>query len=219
MLEFFLLPENLPFSIALMLMLMIGAVEAIGLGIGAMDLDVAPEIEGTTPHLLGWLGVGRVPILILLVVILALFGMIGIGVQQLASGIIGAPLSPWLAAPVALAGALPLSGMAARALANIMPQDETTAIGRASLVGRRAVIVIGEARRGSPARGRVNDVHGQPHYVMIEPTADDEVLGTGATALLVRHENGIFYGLPDVNPLLSADDPPSTMINGGGLRA
>ncbi len=219
MLEFFLLPENLPFSIALMLMLMIGAVEAIGLGIGAMDLDVGPEIEGAAPHLLGWLGVGRVPILILLVVILALFGMIGIGIQELASAIWGGPLSPWFAAPAALAGALPLSGIAARGLANIMPQDETTAVGRASLVGRRAEIVVGEARRGSPARGRVNDVHGQPHYVMIEPTGDDEVLAAGATALLVRQDDGIFYGLPDVNPLLSAEDPQSATLRGGGLPA
>ena len=40
MLDFFLLPGNLPFSVALLVMLMIGAAEAVGLGLGAAHLDV-----------------------------------------------------------------------------------------------------------------------------------------------------------------------------------
>ena len=39
MFDFFLLPGNLPFSVALLVMLMIGAAEAIGLGAGAAHLD------------------------------------------------------------------------------------------------------------------------------------------------------------------------------------
>lgn len=216
MIEFFLLPENLPFSVALLVMLMIGAAEAIGLGGAAVHTDGHADIGGDGPDLLGWLGVGRVPLLIILVVLLALFGLIGIGFQEIAATLIGGPLSPWLAAPVALLVALPLTGICARGLALILPQDETTAIGLGSLVGRRAEIVIGEARRNSPARGRVRDVHGQTHYVMIEPTGDDEALPAGATVLLVRREGELFFGLPDVNPLLAAEEFPPALTGQGG---
>ena len=200
MIDFLLIPQTLPFSVALLLMVLIGIAEAIGIGASAAHIDAHADGGGDW---LGWLGVGRVPLLIVLVVLLALFGMIGIGLQQLAAGLLGAPLSPWLAAPAALAGALPLTGICARALAHVMPGDETTAVTLEHLVGKRAEIVVGEARRGSPARGRVRDVHGQAHYVMIEPTEENAVLKTGTTALLVRRDGELFIGLPDIDPLLS----------------
>lgn len=210
MFEFFLLAENLPFSVALLLMLMIGAAEALGLGAGAVHLDGHADLDSHGGDLLGWLGVGTVPLLVVLVVLLALFGLIGIGVQQAAESFLGAPLAPWLAAPAALAAALPLTGFCARGLARILPGDETTAVSLNNLVGKRAEIVVGEARRGSPARGRVRDYHGQVHYVMVEPTNDDEAIRAGSTALLVRREGDTFYGLPDVNPLLApVDDRPA----------
>lgn len=216
MIGFLLLAENLPFSVALLVMLLIGAAEAIGLGVGAIHLDGHVDAGADGGDLLGWLGIGQVPLLIVLVVLLALFGLIGIGIQQLAAALTGAALSPWLAAPAALVAALPLTGLCARGLARIMPHDETTAIGLGALLGRRAEIVIGEARRGSPARGRVRDAYGQTHYVMVEPTADDEYLATGATTLLVRRDGELFFGLPDVNPLLAADEGPPALTRQGG---
>jgi membrane protein implicated in regulation of membrane protease activity len=203
--DFFLLPENLPFSVALLVMLMIGAAEAIGLGAGAVHVDAHADAHAEGGDLLAWLGIGVVPLLIVLVVLLAWFALIGIGLQQLASSLWGAPLSPWLAAPAALVAALPLTGIGARALARLLPGDETTAISLQALVGRRAEIVVGEARRGSPARGRVRDFHGQTHYVMVEPTDEDGRLATGETALLVRREGELFFGLPDIHPLHAAD--------------
>jgi len=199
MLDFLLLPANLPFAVALLVMVMIGVAEAVGLGAGAAHLDAHADGDW-----LAWLGVGDVPLLIILVVLLALFGSLGIALQQVAAALLGAPLSPWIAAPAALAAALPLTGISARGLARILPGDETTAISLDNLLGKRAEIVVGEARRGCPARGRVRDSHGQTHYVMVEPSDDDAWLATGATALLVRREGDLFIGLPDVNPLLSA---------------
>lgn len=210
MLEFFLLPGNLPFSVALLLMLMIGAAELVGLGASSVHLDVHADVHADAhaggPDLLAWLGIGKVPLLIVLTVLLACFALLGIGLQQLATAFLGGPLSPWLAAPLAFVAALPLTGVGARGLARILPADETTAVGLGALVGRRAEIVIGEARRGFPARARVRDVHGQTHYVMVEPTDDDVVLHAGVTALLVRREGELFFGLPDANPLLAALD-------------
>lgn len=204
MLDFLLAPENLPFAVALLLMLGIGAVEAVGLGVGAAHLD----LHADGGDVLDWLGVGQVPFLVILVVLLALFGMIGIGVQQLAGGLLGAPLAPWLAAPIAFVASLPLLGISARGLARILPGDETTAVSLDSLVGKRAQITIGSARRGCPAQARVRDVHGQQHYVMIEPVSDEHAIGAGETVLLVRREGGIFIGLAEGDALLPRLDEP-----------
>ena len=204
MLDFLLAPENVPFAVALLLMLGIGAVEAIGLGIGAAHLD----LHADGGHVLGWLGIGQVPLLVILVVLLAWFGMIGIGVQQFADALLGNPLSPWLAAPIAFVAALPLLGVSARALGRIMPGDETTAVSLDSLVGKRAQVVVGLARRGCPAQARVRDAYGQRQYVMIEPNSDDQAVGAGETVLLVRREGGIFIGLAEGDALLPRLDEP-----------
>lgn len=187
MLEIIASPANLPFSVALLVMLMIGAVEALGLGASAAHLDVDTDLDS---DLLGWLGIGQVPLLMLLVVFLALFGLAGLAIQQFAG-----PLSLWIATPAAVAAALPLTGLGARGLARIMPQDETTAISLDSLVGRRATITIGTARRGSPAQARVTDIHGQVHYVMVEPYDDAHAIGEGETVRLDRREGNIFVAV------------------------
>ena len=147
MFDFLLAPEMLPFSVALLVMLMIGAVEAIGLGAGAVHLDVHADVHGEGGDLLGWLGIGKVPLLVVLVVLLALFGLIGLAGQQLAAALLGAPLSPWIAAPVAFVAALAADRhLRARRSPASCRSDETTAVSLDSLVGQRATIVVGNAR-------------------------------------------------------------------------
>jgi membrane protein implicated in regulation of membrane protease activity len=208
MFEFILAPENLPFSVALLVMLLIGAVEAVGLGASAADLDLGADADGG--DLLGWLGVGKVPLLILLVVLLALFGMIGLALQQVVSAVAGVPLAPWNAAAIAFVATLPLLGISARGLARIIPQDETTAVSLDALLGKRATVTVGTARRGSPAQARVRDVHGQSHYVMIEPNGDADAVAEGGTVLLIRREGNIFIGLIEGDALIPRlDDRPA----------
>jgi hypothetical protein len=205
MLDFITAPENLPFSVALLLMLMIAAVEAVGLGAGAADLGA--DADGDVGGLLGWLGVGEVPLLILLVVLLAWFAMIGVAVQQFVG-----PFPLWIASGAALAGALPLTGISARKLARILPGDETTAISLHSLIGRRATVSIGVARTGSPARAQVRDIHGQTHHVMIEPNAEGQAISAGETVLLVRREGNVFIGLAEGDALLPRLDERPQLI-------
>lgn len=204
MLEIIAAPANLPFSVALLVMLMIGAVEALGLGASSVHLDVHADMDGGG-DLLGWLGIGRVPLLMLLVVFLALFGLIGLAVQQFAG-----PLSLWVAVPAAAIGALPLTGLGARGLARIVPGDETTAVSLDSLVGRRGTITIGTARRGSPAQARVADIHGQIHHVMVEPYDDDQSIGEGETVRLDRRDGHIFIAVGRTGRIESGLDPLPT---------
>ncbi len=182
-------PENVVFSAAIVLMLLIGVVQLIGLG-GDFGADVHADGD-----LLSWLGVGRLPLMMLLVVFLAVFGVVGLIGQQLLNDWFGLRLSPWIAVPGAAVVALPLTGFAAGGLAQILPHDETTAVPIDVLVGQRAQIIVGRATIGSPARARAEDHHGQAHYVMVEPNSADEQFEEGDTVLLVRLEGDRFRAI------------------------
>lgn len=200
MLEVITASESIPFVVALTLMALIGVIELLGLGAGHFDFDVdAGDMGGDA---LSWLGVGRLPFLMLLVVFLATFGALGLIAQQASHDIRGVLLDPWLAAPAAAVAALPLTGLLARGLARILPTDHTTAIPLDALVGRRGEVVTGTAAAGSPARARVADHHGQHHYVMVEPNAPEARLSEGDTILLVRRTGDLFHAIdPDAPPI------------------
>lgn len=203
---FLLSPDNVPFVAALVLMLLIGIVEALGLGggmalgdgIDGMEADVNVE----TPSLLSWLNVGRLPLLMLIVVFLFAFGMTGLIGQAVVAGAIGRPWPWFVAAPLAFAVALPVSRAFGRLVARIMPRDETTAVSRESLVGRVAVIVTGEARRASAAQARVRDEYRQVHYVMVEPDNDGDVFAEGSSVLLVRRAGAKYFAIHNTSASL-----------------
>ena len=179
-------PENVVFVSALVLMLMLGIVQAVGV-VGDADFDA--------PDWLGWLGFGRVPLLVVIVLLLASFGLIGLIGQQLARDLSGALLPAWIAMLGAGALALPVTALGARLLAPILPQDHTTAIDVEDLVGSAATILTGRATTGSPARARVDDWHGQAHYLMVEPDNAGQVFEEGERVLLVRREGDVFRAI------------------------
>ena len=190
--------ENLVFVIALAIMLLIGLVEAVGLGTSTLGHDIDLDGDGDW---LSWLGVGQLPLLMLIVVFLADFGLIGLIGQQAALNLTGALLPGWIAIPAAGAAALPATGLLARLLGRIIPRDETTAIGIDQLVGLHAEIVVGRAAQGSPAQAKVRDFHGQVHYVMAEPDLPGVSFAEGDEILLVRREGHVFRAI-------SGDRPP-----------
>lgn len=199
----FLTPDYAPFAIAFLVMVGIGMIEAVGLGIGHLDLD--HDIDGDIGHwsVLDWLGLGsQIPILIWLTSLLACFSLSGVALQQIATAVSGAPFHAAIAAAIAAAVALVLNGFVASAFARILPTYESTVISRDELVRRRGTILEGQARRGAPARAKVVDQHRQVHYVMVEPHNDGDVLSQGDTGLLVRREGTIFFLLPDSPPAL-----------------
>lgn len=215
MIDFILAEANLPFAIALGLMFAIGLLEGVTtlLGAGAsdliesilpfdLDLDADLDMDGAEgvhglSHLLGWLHLGRVPVLILLVLFLFGFGMAGLAVQSLSLRLFAIVISPWLASVPAFICALLLLRYGGGLLARSLPRDETTAVSEESLIGLEAVITLGRARKGSPAQARLRDRYGQTHYVMVEPEADGMVFETGDPVLLVmRAQGAVFYAMP-----------------------
>ena len=192
-------PHNMPFAAALVIMLILAIVQLIGIAhFGDADFDLDADGDGLPDAgmfdgLLTLLGIGRVPLTIWLALFLFLFAGIGLSVQELATSLTGSPLDSWLAAVIAGVAALPVTGVFARPLGRILPKDHTTAVSTESLIGRRATITDGVARTGSPARARVKDVHGQTHYVMVEPHEASSEIHAGDEVLLVRREGGQFY--------------------------
>ncbi len=212
MISFMFLAENLPFAAALLLLLAIGILEGVLLFFGGgfasvleslvpqVDLDgpPSPTGEGALSRLLGWLHVGRVPVLILLVVFLAAFGLVGLLLQGSLHAITGLLLPAWLAVVPALLLSLPVVRLTGKGVAMIMPKDETEAVTESSFVGRVAVITLGTARQGEPAQAKLKDIHGYSHYVMVEPEAADDAFTTGTAVLLVSQQSAVFRAI--VNP-------------------
>lgn len=200
----FLTPAYLPFAIAFAVMLGIGLIEAIGLGLGHLDLDghVGADAHGGW---LDWLGLGgELPILIWLTSLLGCFTVAGVAIQQGADALTGAALAWPLAAGGALVAGGVLNSFAARGLARVMPGFETSVVSTDDLLRRHGTILEGTARRGAPARAKVIDPHGQAHYIMVEPHDAGVAIAAGETALLVRREGKLFYALVESDPRLRA---------------
>jgi hypothetical protein len=203
MVELLLSPPYAPFAIAFVVMLGIGVIEAVGLGLGHLDLDADMDGHADAHGVLDWLGLGRgLPILVWLTSLLACFAVTGFAVQQVATAAFGEPLH----AAIASVAALLIGGAAnifvSAGLARVFPGFESTVIDAEELLRHRGIVLEGAAARGRPARAKVVDGHGQAHYVMIEPHHDEDVIAQGEVALLVRKEGQVFFAVADVNSLL-----------------
>lgn len=210
----FLAPEAAPFLIASLVLLAIAVVEGFGVLIGASAsqwLDsLLPHphdgVHGAFESWLGWLHVGRVPLLALVVLLLAAFAMIGFALNLVVHGLLGFYVPAIASAPVALLASLPVVRVTGGILARVMPKDESSAVSIDSLVGRIATVVSGTARHGYPAQARVTSEHGQTLYVMVEPDAAEVSFAAGESVLLVKRASGTrFQGIRNPKPdLLSA---------------
>ena len=220
MLAMILASENIAFSAALLLMLMIALLEGVGMlfGLGISNLleSVLPETD-FSPHaevaqldaqsalsrFLGWLRVGQVPLLMLLMVFLLCFGLLGLIVQNILHELSGWLAPGWIAAPLIMLLSLPLVRSCGGLLQWLMPKDETTAVSSESLIGRIATITLGTAAYGYPAEARVKDQHGYSHYIQLEPDDANHVFEQGTAILVLSREGAIYRGIRNPNPYLT----------------
>lgn len=199
--------QTWPFTAALFLMLLIAIVEGIAMLVGgslsASLQDVSPDasgdVHGAFDKLLGWLYVGRVPVLVLLVLFLAGFALIGFGINLVVYRIFGAWVPTIVSVPVAFLATLPLVRILGAGVARVIPQDQTFAVSFDSLIGRVGTIVTGTARSGYPAQAKVPNEHGQMLYVMVEPEAEGMTFQSGERVLLTKQISGSRFAAV-VNP-------------------
>lgn len=208
--------QTAPFGIALALMLLLFIVEVVALMMGGVNdwvdgllpnelhahaevgVDVADA--GVLIRFLSWLYVGKIPLLMLIVIFLAVFGLTGFIMQSVVHNVLGFYLPSVVAVLVVWFVSLPMVRICAKGVYIILPKDETTAIHQSELVGRVGVVVIGTATQQTPVQIKVKDTHGQTHYVMAY--ADDEDLTQGETVLLVAQKEMYFVAIRNVNQTL-----------------
>ena len=221
MLEIFLMPNALPFSIALAVTAGLFAIEIISLMLGATvlglggdapdididaDFDLSADIDGAVPDadivgdmspapsgILTWIGARDVPFLIWLVSFLTMFGLFGLIIQSGAVSLFGAPLFTLFAVMLAFVPALGVTRVIANWVALIMPKTETSAMRTRFLGGHRGTITQGTATRGNPAEAKIKDRHDNMHYLRVEPLEDDGIFPQGSDVTLIRKRGDKFF--------------------------
>ena len=205
---------NAPFVVALLVMLGLAVVELIALLTGFSLNDMVDEFvvphsgietigdaptgmeatsadaQGVIGRFLAWLYIGKVPVLMVLIVLLTVFGVSGLIVQGILRGTLGFAAPVVLAVPTILVGTLPIVRSCTALLARILPHDETSAVDPASFIGKTARVITGVARAGLPAEARLRDAFGTDHHLLVEPDDAGETFPTGSIVLLVRQTGG-----------------------------
>ena len=174
---------------------------------GPLDVDAPgmPDAPSAGPlsQILGWLCVGKVPVLVLLIVFLTAFGLVGFVVQGTTTAVFGAPLPTVLAVIPAFFAAMPVVRVSGLTLAKVMPKEQTEAVSQKRFIGKVAVIIRGSATKGKPAEGKFSDRHGQMHYALIEPDAEDETFNQGDEVILVKQSGSVFQAIRNVSAAMS----------------
>lgn len=202
---------NAPFLVAIGLMAAIGVIEGLSLLIGAslshhLDSYLAHGLDHGADSfagdgLLGWLHVGRAPILVLLVIFLMGFAIGGLVLQWVVSGLVGQPLPPFIACAIAVVGAVPTVRVLGGRIAHHIPKDETTAVSEESFIGRIARLTAESAAAGKPGQARLTDEHGQAHYLLVEPDDPQTRFDRGDSLLLVsRASASVFRAIRNPRP-------------------
>lgn len=207
-------PHNTPFAVALAVLALLVVVQLVGLGHLFPDADLHADFDADIDvdadgfdfggGLASLLGIGKLPLVVWLSFFLASFALLGLSLQHLVAGLLGAPFGAAAASGAALLVAVPVNALVTDLVGRVWPKDETTAVPIEALLGKRGTISIGTARRGSPARAAVRDHFGHTHHVMVEPHADEDVFEAGDEVLLVHLDHDLFYAMGE-SPLLRSE--------------
>ena len=212
MLEFLLADENIPYAVVLTLLLFLcffeGVGTLLGLGISGVLDSLIPDIPDIdTSHnlnvhelgsgssitrLLGWLRVGKVPLLILLIIYLFWFGSIGYFLNYVSMSLMNILLPKIISIPIAVFGSLPATRIGGAILEKIMPKDETSSVSIDSFLGREAKITIGQATDTITAEAKIVDEYGQTHYIMVLAEEGQGPYSSENLLLIVRRIKNCF---------------------------
>lgn len=170
------------------------------------DVDIDADVGGGANFLhmvLGFFGIGRVPLLVVIVSFLASFGLAGYLTQGFVHGVTGFYLPGLLASVPAFLGGSFVTRRIALLVGRLIPDVETDAVDSGSFIGRTAVLTLGDATKGKPAQGKLKDQNGQIHYLMIEPDQADKSFRQGDEVLLVGRQGSIFKAIEVTSDALS----------------
>jgi hypothetical protein len=204
-------PGNAPFLVAIGVMIVIGAIEGLSLLVGTgmlhhLDSFFAAHVDHAGDlfpgdGVLGWLHLGRVPLLVLLVLFLMGFAIAGLMLQWAVTEIAGHPLPPLVASLVAVACAVPVVRLLGGRMAHFVPREETTAVSEDSFVGRVARLTAESAAMGQPGQAKLTDEHGRTHYLLVAPDDPRVQFTRGESILIVSRASGsLFHAIRNPRP-------------------
>ncbi|ABY29083.1 OB-fold-containig protein [Methylorubrum extorquens] len=203
-----------PFTLAAVVMAGLVAVEALflllgqslsGLVDGALghetggggDLTSAADADAafSPAAVMSWVNLGRVPFLILLILALAVFALVGFVVQGLAAAVI-APPPALLAVPAAGAATLPALRVSTKAIARLIPRDESYVVSADDLIGATAEVTLGPLDQGLPGQVRALDRHGNTHFLRTRAAPGTPAMEAGARVLIVDRADAVYVAVP-----------------------
>lgn len=213
LLEFFFHTNNLPFAFTGCILVGLMFIEIVSSLVGFqfsgfiddlfpdIDLDIdfdadADDVPVLT-KLFGWIRVGNVPILVLLLAFLFLYTVFGYTIQRISYQLIHHYIYWWIIFLPTILLTVPFLRVTTGFLSKFIIKDETTAITVESLEGAIATITVGIAKKGSPAEAKVVDKHQHTHYVRVEPETDDEFM-QGDKVFLMKFIKGNLFVVTEV---------------------
>jgi Protein of unknown function (DUF1449) len=205
MIDFLSMPDSGIFIASLGVTVLLCIVEGLALAFAGtitpsfMDVDTDGDSSGGP---LAYLNAGQLPLTLFVASVAAVFGLTGLGVQQIATAMAGAPLPLLAAIPIATIASIPGTHMISRSLGALLPKTETTAISSDDLIGREGEIMAGTGKRGTPVQVKLRDEHGQPHYIMVEPVRDDDTLSQGQSVIITSRDGAIYLAIKTVAQVL-----------------
>jgi len=201
MIDILLQTSNIPYSIALTIVLFVIALDVIlmvvGVGVmGAMDAlhidtEVNLQLSGFN-QLANWACLNKVPFVVWLLLVLTGFGLTGLTLNFLSYKIMGFLPTVILTLPLAVIGCFYFTHVLGGTVSRLMPKQNSTAQCATSFVGMVGEITIGTARRGKPAEANFKDEHGQMHLVLVEPLTDSDSFTQEDKIVLIENQDGIW---------------------------
>lgn len=200
MTDFLLADGNMAFMVAILLVAAIAAIEItmllIGFSAGDMIEAVIPDLDGFAEGPLSYLGFGKLPVGILLILYLTTFSLLGFTLQAAISSV-GLPLLPgWIAGIVSLIVSAPVVSTIAPFFGKVIPQDETYVASRDDLIGSVGKIGTGTASADLPAQCKVPDGYGGHLYLNVIPCEGEAPIESGTEVVIVRREGTIYEATP-----------------------
>jgi len=191
-LDFFFSDLNLPYTLALTLVVAIALLEGIVFLIGfsfsslldelfSIDIEVEPRsFSFSLSSILGWLHYHRLPFLVWSILLLCSFGVVG----SILNFIFVIPL--FVSLPISFVCTIFITRYLAESIVKIIPKNESSAISLSSFSGQVATITIGKASKGNAAEAVFHDQFNQKHYVLVEPECKEQIFEQGKQVILVE---------------------------------
>ena len=208
MFTFLLADMNLLYTLAISIVLLFLFLELLGLIVGISLLELLDNIspidansslpitDGGVSNLLDWLCLTKLPMLVWLIIALTHFAIIGYSINY--AVLTSLEWQPQLIfiLPTTVFFTLIMTHFVGSALAQIIPNNETTAVSTSTFIGKAAKITIGTASSGNPAEALLLDDFNQKHYIMVEPEFEKEYLPQGTEVVIVEKLNGTWLAIP-----------------------